>query len=142
MAGVLLAVGVLVALLISFPWLSEVMVQVTGALIFLLLLLLLAIPVFWANNKKTLNLMKQGIRSGDTRVVFSEDGMQSHHDSGGQLVRWPYVTDIVAYRDYTLVMLSPMEFMPIPDAALPGGMTRAEFLERIASWRSQHPQKP
>ncbi len=73
---------------------------------------------------------------GTTKITLSQNGMRIIKDSAELTVKWGAVTDVLAnLPDKTLILMSPSDYVPCPDAALPDGLTRADLLEQIAKWR-------
>jgi len=48
---------------------------------------------------------------------------------------WRWVTEIVDWHDALLVLISPVEFIPLADSGLPAGMTREKLKAPIETWR-------
>jgi len=75
------------------------------------------------------------IRQGTRSVVLSADGISSPSSLIVGVMRWSDITDVAEQSDLTLLLFSPIEYIPLPDAGLPEGLTRAALLTQIASWR-------
>ena len=79
------------------------------------------------------------LRHGEVRVRLSAEGIESESALARGLTRWPGVAAVSETPRATLIWLGALIAMPVPDAALPEGVTRAELLKRIAAWRSEGP---
>jgi len=75
--------------------------------------------------------VRQGIRS----VILTPDGVTSPSSLILGSINWPEITEVVELPDTTLILFSPLEYIPLPDNGLPSGLTRAALLDQIAEWR-------
>jgi hypothetical protein len=54
----------------------------------------------------------------------------------GDLIEWSLVVDLDVWSDITLILVSPLQYVPIPHANLPSNLTPADLHARISGWRS------
>jgi hypothetical protein len=79
-------------------------------------------------------LMAAPIRQRACSLAINQHGVAAE---GGALyanVDWADVTEIAEMGNFVLIMMSPLEYIPIPDFSLPPDMTRAELVERLRYW--------
>ncbi len=81
--------------------------------------------------------LRTRIRHGEVRVRLSAEGVESESALARGLTRWAGVAAVSESRGATLIWFGALIAMPVPDAALPGGVTRADLLGRIDAWRRQ-----
>ena len=88
-------------------------------------------------KKRLLRSMEEApLRSNNRSVFLSEHGVSDFgppHEDG---LIWDYITDVVPYNNLVLLLLSPVEYIPLQMDGLPEGMTREAFLDQIAKWRT------
>lgn len=78
-------------------------------------------------------------RQGEVRVRLSAEGVETQSEVAESLTRWPGVALVSETPRATLIWLGALIALPVPDAALPEGVTRADLLARIAAWREAGP---
>lgn len=145
-----------------YGWLPQILIPIAGVIAaFLVILCLRAIidprdlPASWVVVfipfylgyivAKLLNdywkrrlfkvLGKAAVSRLKPHLYFSQRGISNSGFDDNYPVGWPVVTDVVETKDTTLLLISPIEYFPIPDNGLPTGLTRAALLAQIASWR-------
>jgi len=89
---------------------------------------------FW-RKKLVMDLNRAPVRTKTKVVYLSEHGLSDFSIPHKNEMTWDYITNVVEYKDVVLLLLSPIEFIPLPDSGLPTGMTRAALLDQIAEWR-------
>lgn len=72
---------------------------------------------------------------GEAVVTLSAEGARLRQ--GGELyaLDWPAVTEIVEYEGGLMLFTSVFRAVPVPDEALPAGVSRADVLRMIEDWR-------
>ena len=75
------------------------------------------------------------IRRENLPVRLSRQGISDTGMAPETAMPWRFVTGVVEYRDMVLLLLSPTEYIPLPDSGLPDGLGRAGLLEQIGKWR-------
>lgn len=101
---------------------------------------LLPILVFLAltivRRRRLQKMMRMApIRLGEGRILLDETGFSA---PGARIIgglSWDMVVDVVEDPVGLLLLISPIEYIPLPDAGLPEGMSRADLLARISGWR-------
>ena len=78
------------------------------------------------------------IRQLNRPVFLSKHGISNSGFNDDYPVGWQLITDVVETKDTTLLLISPIEYFPIPDSGLPAGLTRATLLNEITKWRHEH----
>lgn len=88
-------------------------------------------------NNRLIRLVEQSDwRQGLTQITLSKSGIKSIHPAYEISVNWGQVSDIITdTKDNIFFILSPSDYIPCPNAALPSDMTCAKLLEQIAKWR-------
>lgn len=74
------------------------------------------------------------IYSGDLTARMDPSGVEIRSDSSLSRVDWRAVEGVLSLKS-AIALMVPNDMIPLPDEALPGDMTRAELIERIAEWR-------
>ena len=77
------------------------------------------------------------LRSNNRSVFLSEHGVSDFGPPQENGLIWDYITDVVPYKGLVLLLLSPVEYIPLQMDGLPVGMTRESLLEQIAKWRTK-----
>jgi|GEM_PF-3242389 len=72
----------------------------------------------------------------DRQVFLSKLGISISGFDDNYPIGWPAVTEVVETKDTTLLLISPIEYFPIPDDGLPAGLTRTALLDQISQWRN------
>ncbi|WMS44786.1 hypothetical protein RDV64_10550 [Acuticoccus sp. MNP-M23] len=72
-------------------------------------------------------------RAGATAVRIGPNGVALTDGTGTLTLAWPMVTDIVLAEAHLLLMLSPLEYVPIPEGAI-APLTLEEAAARIEEW--------
>ncbi len=76
-------------------------------------------------------------RRENRKVILSARGICEFGPNDGSALNWRHVSDVVPYgKDTVLLLLSPLEYIPLQMDGLPPGVSRDALLERIAGWRS------
>ena len=75
------------------------------------------------------------IRQLNRPFFLSKNGISNAGFNDDYAVGWRLITDVVETKEATLLMISPIEYFPIPDSGLPEGMTRMALLEQVSNWR-------
>ena len=75
------------------------------------------------------------LRHGEVRVRLSAEGVESESQLARGLTRWAGVAAVSETPRATLIWLGALVALPVPDAALPEGVSRGDVLSRIAAWR-------
>lgn len=81
-------------------------------------------------------LLEAPIRQKDCSLAINAYGIAA---AGGALhssADWTDVTEVVELGSFVLIMLSPLEYIPIPDFALPPDMTRADLVVQLRQWHA------
>ena len=93
----------------------------------------------WLNtrrrNKLRRALNNTPIRRESRSVILSEQGISDIATMPGAALPWRFVTGVLEYRNMVLLLLSPIEYIPLPVSGLPDGLDRAALLDQIAEWR-------
>ncbi len=102
-------------------------------------LMVLALCVFSYFQQKTAYaaMATAPHRSGVTDVRLEQEGMSYRGNAVAGSYKWAAITDVIEVKDYTLLLLSPYELFPIPDASLPVGVTPDALVARITRWRAK-----
>ena len=66
-------------------------------------------------------------------VHFGPEGIDG---IDARTIRWDWIDPVVTYDGGTALFYSPVQYVPVPDASLPAGISRAAFLDRIEAWRT------
>lgn len=74
------------------------------------------------------------LRQGYTEFRLDPEGVHTRHPGAECSFFWHHVTDVLATDWGVLILLSPAEYLPIPQSALPVGMTSESLRERILEW--------
>ena len=98
---------------------------------------LLAMAILNSVWKKRIfhDLNEAPVRSSNRSVFLSEHGVSDFGPPQKQGMTWDYITDVVPYNNLVLLLLSPVEYIPLQMDSLPDEMTREALLEQIAKWR-------
>ncbi|WP_457649288.1 hypothetical protein [Profundibacter sp.] len=75
------------------------------------------------------------IRRKNRSVFLSEYGVSDFGPPRKNELTWDYITEVVPYKNLILLLLSPVEYIPLELDGLPDGMTRESLLEQIEKWR-------
>lgn len=115
-----------------YPW-DGAIVALWGAAGGLFAVLLVVIPHM--RRARIAADLRTRIRHGEMRVRLSAEGMEMETDVARGLTRWAGVAAVSETPRATLLWLGALIALPVPDAALPEGVTRADVLSRVAEWR-------
>lgn len=75
-------------------------------------------------------------RRGDAVVTLNLEGAEMRQGDEVYALRWPAVTRIEEFSKGFMIFTTIFRGVPVPDAALPDGMTRAEAMRRVQRWRT------
>lgn len=73
---------------------------------------------------------------GDAVVTLTASGAEMRQGGEVYALEWPAVTRIEEFSYGFMIFTSIFRSVPVPDAALPDGMSRAEAMNRVAAWPS------
>ncbi len=73
---------------------------------------------------------------GDAVVTLNSEGAEMRQGDEVYALKWPAVTRIEEFSKGFMIFTTIFRGVPVPDAALPDGMTRAEAMRRVQEWRS------
>lgn len=79
-------------------------------------------------------LLNAPIRQKPCRVAINEHGITAEGGALHSHVEWADVTEIAETGSFVLIMLSPLEYIPIPDFSLPPETTRSELVRQLREW--------
>lgn len=71
---------------------------------------------------------------GEAVVTLSPDGAEMRQGDEIYALKWPAVTRIEEFGKGFMIFTTIFRGVPVPDAALPNGVTRAEAMKRVAAW--------
>lgn len=74
-------------------------------------------------------------KRGDAVVTLSLEGAEMRQGDEVYGLKWPAVTRIEEFSKGFMIFTTIFRGVPVPDAALPDGMTRAEAMRRVEGWR-------
>jgi hypothetical protein len=77
-------------------------------------------------------LLAHPVRSEPRVNVLSQSGAKR----GPHLFAWSDVAEVTTLPGMTLLLLSPLDFIALPDASLPPGLTPEALRAQIALWRA------
>lgn len=81
-------------------------------------------------------LLEAPIRQKECALAINAYGIAC---AGGALqtnADWTDVTEVVEMGSFVLIMLSPLEYIPIPDFALPPDLSRAKLVAQLRQWHA------
>ena len=98
----------------------------------------LAISIMNSIWKKRLfrEISQAPLRRKNRSVFLSKYGVSDFGPPHENDLTWDYITEVVPYKNLVLLLLSPVEYIPLEMDSLPDGMTRESLLEQIEKWRS------
>ena len=73
---------------------------------------------------------------GDAVVTLSSQGAEMRQGDEVYALNWPAVTRIEEFSKGFMIFTTIFRGVPVPDDALPEGMTRADALRRVNEWRA------
>lgn len=76
------------------------------------------------------------IRQRPASVVLTAEGVRADGGAVVGQIPWCDITEVRPYDQGVLLLISAVEYVPVPDAALPDQMTRADLLTQIEAWRA------
>ncbi len=76
------------------------------------------------------------LRRKNRAVFLSKYGVSDFGPPQENNLIWDYITEVVPYKNLVLLLLSPVEYIPLQMDGLPDGMTRESLLEQIEKWRN------
>ncbi len=86
-------------------------------------------------------LMSAPIRQKECSLAINQYGIAAEGGALHAHVEWADVTEIAEMGNFVLIMLSPLEYIPIPDFSLPPDLSRADLIEQLRYWhKAAQPQ--
>ena len=79
-------------------------------------------------------LMAAPIRQKPCSLAINRHGIASEGGALHSHVEWSDVTEIAEMGSFVLIMLSPLEYIPIPEFSLPPDLSRTELVEQLREW--------
>ncbi len=77
-------------------------------------------------------------REGDSTVRLDAEGIAIADANGRTFLPWSHVIDVIEAEGHLLLLLSPLEYVPVPqDAVTP--LTLDDVADRVERWRSPAP---
>ena len=76
------------------------------------------------------------LRRKNRSVFLSKYGVSDFGPPHENDLIWDYITEVVPYKNLVLLLLSPVEYIPLQMDGLPDEMTRESLLEQIEKWRN------
>lgn len=137
--AVLLAVTVLFAsfnLLQTHVFPHESGAQLSTVLAVICCAVTLGIGNTLGHKRLQAELANAPIRQKPCSLAINQYGIAG---GGGALyshVDWADVTEIAETGSFILIMLSPLEYIPIPDFSLPPETTRSELVRQLREWHA------
>ena len=86
-------------------------------------------------------LMAAPIRQKECSLAINQYGIAAEGGALHAHVDWADVTEIAEMGGFVLIMLSPLEYIPIPEFSLPPEWTRQDLLLRLREWHEAEPTK-
>ena len=135
LAGLAIVV-VIAALTFVLDWALDIRLQAEGVLVGGLL-----VYEYWRWSHRRLVkhavsiAMHQSAKQGLIEVVFDAGGISQSSKMATSRHVWAAIDDIIPGRDCTLIFMGP-NTLPIPDDALPNGMSRSKFIAHLQQWKS------
>lgn len=96
--------------------------------------LMLGIGATLGHKRLQAAMMQAPIRQKDCALAINRHGIAAEGGALHAQVDWADVTEIVELGAFVLVMLSPLEYVPIPVFALPPDMEREDLIEQLRTW--------
>lgn len=88
------------------------------------------------HQRKVLSLAMEGAEErGEVTAVLDSEGLRFSSGFGTSLTFWQGVHGVLALKAGTALRMGAVSY-PIPDAALPPGLSGEEFRARIEFWRA------
>jgi len=87
-------------------------------------------------NRLFREISQAPIRRKNRSVFLSRHGISDFGTPRENELVWDYITEVVPYKNLVLLLLSPVEYIPLQMDGLPDGMARESLLEQIEKWRS------
>ncbi|MEM8742818.1 MAG: YcxB family protein [Pseudomonadota bacterium] len=75
-----------------------------------------------------------GLRQGRHEITLSPEGVQKRSANTECRFAWPAIASIGQAPAGLVLRLGTQGYLPLPDAALPEGISREELLDRIHGW--------
>lgn len=72
---------------------------------------------------------------GEAVVTLSDEGAEIRQGGEVYALDWPSVTRVQEWRRGVMLFSTVFRSVPVPDEALPEGVTRADVLARVKAWR-------
>ena len=95
--------------------------------------------IIWLVKRQTDQLLKRVLeeeaKRGTTHARFGPEGVNFTSDLGELHLNWPAISEIVLFDTGTLLVTSVIAY-PIPDAAMPEGLTPDAFRRLLENWRA------
>lgn len=79
-------------------------------------------------------LVNAPIRQKPCSLAINQHGIAAEGGALHSHVDWADVTEIAETGSFVLIMLSPLEYIPIPDFSLPPETTRSELVQQLRAW--------
>lgn len=96
----------------------------------------LVLLVWWRQHLKLVKLhARYNDTGGEQKMTLSDSGIVVSRPNIESRVAWPFVRALRSIEGATLIEL-PTARLIVPDAALPEGVTQAEFLANLEAWRA------
>jgi hypothetical protein len=115
----------------------------TGVVVGILAFLLASLVV---NNLLTRSYRRSieaaPMRRIPSRLHLSSTGVRHLTEGSETAVAWNLVSDVVVHKGTTLVLMSPVDYIPIPHISLPPGLSPESLLAQIAAWRAAAAPSP
>lgn len=74
-------------------------------------------------------------KRGDAVVTMTSEGAEMRQGDEVYALKWPAVTRIEEFNKGFMIFTTIFRGVPIPDVALPDGITRADAMRQVQGWR-------
>lgn len=105
-------------------------------LIFPLIFAVIPLLRSWSVGRWVKGELSSPLRQGPSTVKVGPDGLDVIHPLCQTHYEWPLVINVIDGDLALHLMVSPVTSMPVPDAALPEGISRDILRERVELWRT------
>ena len=75
----------------------------------------------------------------ETELWVDAEGIHTASTGAKSSFAWSHILDVIGTKDAILVLLTPVQYLAIPHAKLPEGVSPQQAMEMIQGWRGAHP---
>jgi hypothetical protein len=98
-------------------------------------LIILIVLNSYYKNRLSRDVMNIPIRLRKQQLIVTPEGIQSSGPVFIGIISWNDVQEITGFNDMILLLISPIEYFPIPENCFPNGLSQQDVIALLSKWK-------